>query len=86
MCNKAVGNYPHALKFVPECYKTQKIFKMCGKAVDTYRSTIKFVPECFMTREMCDKVVNTCFLYWNLFLIGIKLKNCVTELFLNNLF
>ena len=24
MCNKAVDNYPHALEFVPECYKTQK--------------------------------------------------------------
>ena len=25
MCNKAVGNYPHTLEFVPECYKTQKM-------------------------------------------------------------
>ena len=24
MCNKAVDNYPHALEFVPEFYKTQK--------------------------------------------------------------
>ena len=24
MCNKAVDNYPHALEFVPESYKTQK--------------------------------------------------------------
>ena len=24
MCNKAVDNYPHALEFVPECYKTKK--------------------------------------------------------------
>ena len=31
MCNKAVDNYPHALEFVPECYKTQK---MCDKAVN----------------------------------------------------
>ena len=23
-CNKAVGNYPYALEFVPECYKSQK--------------------------------------------------------------
>ena len=22
ICNKAVDNYPHALEFVPECYKT----------------------------------------------------------------
>ena len=37
MCNKAVDNYPHALEFVSECYKTQK---MCDKAVNTYPSTI----------------------------------------------
>ena len=42
MCNKAVGNYPQALEYIPECYKAQKI---CDKAVDTYPSTIKFVPK-----------------------------------------
>ena len=59
---------------------------MCDKAVDTYPSTINFVSECFMTQEMCNKVVNSCFLYLILFLIGIKLKKCVTELFLKILF
>ena len=34
-----IDYYPHALEFVPECYKIQK---MCDDAVDTY-STIKFV-------------------------------------------
>ena len=24
MCDKAVDSYPHALKFVPDSYKTQK--------------------------------------------------------------
>ena len=81
MCNKAVDNYPHALEFVSECYKTQK---MCDKAVNTYSSVIKFVLECFVTQKKCDKVVNV-FLYLILLLIGIKLK-CVTELFLNILF
>ena len=60
MCNKAVDNYRHALKFVSECYKTNKI---CDKAVDSYPSTMKFVPECFMTQEICNKAVNRCFLY-----------------------
>ena len=55
MCNKAVENYPHALEFVPECYK------MCDKAVNTYPSPIEFVPECFMTQKMCEKAVNKCF-------------------------
>ena len=83
MCNKAVDNYPHALEFVPECFMTQK---MCNKAVDTHSSTIKFVPECSMTQEMCDKAVNRYFLYLILFLIGIKLKKYVTELFIKILF
>ena len=38
LCNKDVDNYPLALEYVPECYKTQE---MCDKAVDTYPSTIK---------------------------------------------
>ena len=39
MCNKAVDNYPHALKLIPECYETQK---MSDKAVDVHPSTTKF--------------------------------------------
>ena len=68
---------------VPECYKTQK---MCDKVVDTYPSTLKFVPECFVIQEMCDKAVNRCFLYLTIFLTGIKLNKCVTELFLKIFF
>ena len=84
MCNKAVDNYPHALEFVPECYKTQNIW---DKAIDTYPSIIKFVLECVMTQEMCNKAVNRCFfLYFILFLVGIKLKKCVAEMFLKILF
>ena len=83
MCNKAVDTYPHALQVVPEWFKTQK---MCDKAVNTYPSTIKFVPECFMTQKMCDKAVHTCFLYFIPFLINIRLRKCLTELFLKILF
>ena len=84
MCHKTVDNYPHALEFVPQCYKTQKI---SDKAVETYPYTIKFGRECFMTQEMCDKVVNIyIFLYLILFLIGIKLKKCVTEFLLKIFF
>ena len=59
---------------------------MCDEAVDTHPSTIKFVPECYRTQEMCYKAVNKCFLYLILFLIGLKLKNCMTELFLKIFF
>ena len=51
MCNKPVDNYPHALKFVPDCYMTQK---MCDKVVNTYHSTTQFVPECSRTQETRD--------------------------------
>ena len=80
MCNKAVDIYPHALEFVLETKK------MCDKCVNTYPPTIKFVPECFMTQEMCGKAINKCFLHLILFFIGIKLKKCMTELFLRILF
>ena len=83
MCNKAVDNHPHVLEFVPECYMTQK---MCDKAANTYPSKLKFVHECFMTQEMRDKAVNRCFSYLIQFLINIRLKKCVTELFLKILF
>ena len=59
MRNIAVDNYPHALEFVSESYKSQN---MCDKAVSTYPSAIKFVPECYTTQEMCDKTVNSCFI------------------------
>ena len=52
MCDKAVDNYPHALKLVLNCFKTQKL---CDKAVNTYPSTIQFVSECYNTQEMCVK-------------------------------
>ena len=42
MCKKAVDNYPQALEFVPECYKSEK---MCDKAVNKHPTTIKYVPE-----------------------------------------
>ena len=79
MCNKAVDNYPHTLKFVSKCYKTHKLY---DKAVIIYTSTIKFVPEYYKTQEMCDKGVTRYFFYMILFLTYIKIKKCVTALFL----
>ena len=59
---------------------------MCGKAVNTYPSTTKLVPEHLMTQKICNKPVNTCFFVFILFLIKIKLNNCLIELFLKVLF
>ena len=60
---------------------------MCDKAVDTHPTILKFVPDCYKTQEICDKAVNRWFfLYVILFLIGMKLEKCVTELLLKILF
>ena len=61
MYDKAVDNYHHALKFVPDCYIIKKI---CDKAVDTCHSTIQFFLDCYKTQEMCDKAANKCFLLY----------------------
>ena len=83
MRNRAVYNYPHAVEYVTEGYKTQK---MCDKDVDTYPSTIKFLLECFMTQNCEIKQLIDVILYLSIFLIGIKIKKFVTELFLKILF
>ena len=75
MCGKAVDSYPHALEFVPECYKTQK---MCDKAADTYPSMIKYDLNQCKTQEMCDKAVERC--PWFCFSINMRLKKCVLKL------
>ena len=41
MCNQAVDNYTHALKFVPYCYKAQE---MCDKVANTYFFVFHSVP------------------------------------------
>ena len=55
VCDKAVDNYSHALKFVPNYYITQN---MCDKAINTYHSTIQFVPDCSKTKEMCNRTIS----------------------------
>ena len=48
----------HASKFVPDCYKTQK---MHDKAVNGYPSKVQFVPECYKTQEICNRAANIWF-------------------------
>ena len=50
MCVKAVAHYYHALRFVPNIYKTQK---MCNKAVGTYPNDPDH--DQYMTQEMFPK-------------------------------
>ena len=79
MCNKAVDNYPHALEFVPEFYKTQK-------CVICHPSTIKFAPDSYKMQEICDKAIYRCLFVSDYVLIGMKLKECVKELFMKIFF
>ena len=44
MCNETVDNCTHALEFVLDYYKTQK---MCNKAVDTCSFVFDSVPDRF---------------------------------------
>ena len=55
MCDKALGNYPHALQFVHGYYTTVKLIP--------HISTTTLVPECCKTQKTCGKAVNRCFLY-----------------------
>ena len=61
-CDKAVDNYPHAIKFVSEYCKTQK---MCDKIADNHPSAMQFLAECYKKQQMCYKTVNTCFFVFN---------------------
>ena len=79
ICKKALNNDPHALEFVPDCYKTQE---MCYKVVNSHSSTIQFLPESCKTPKICDKAFSKCFLAFFLLLIHIKIKKCVKKLFL----
>ena len=44
-----------AIKFVPECYKIQKI---CDKTVHTCPFVFEFVPDQYKIQDMCVKVVS----------------------------
>ena len=74
MCSKAVNNYPHALEFVPECYK---IHKMCDKAVDTHPPTKNIFLNAIRFKKYVTEQFIYVFLYLNLFLINMKLKKYV---------
>ena len=75
---KAVDYYSYALEYVPDCYKT---LKMYVKAVNIYSFALKYVSDCYNTQEMCEKVVDTFMLDGSLIAV---LKKCVIRLVLKN--
>ena len=71
---KAADKYVHILKFVPDRYKTQKIYI---KAVGIHPSTSFVIhpsSDQHKTQQMCVKAVNT------YYFVNISLKKCVTKL------
>ena len=86
MCDKAVDNYSHALVFLPNCYKSQKI---SNKAVGIYPSAIQFVLECLLDARNVCKAADTCpFLFDSVpdwYMTDILLKKCVIKVFPKNL-
>ena len=40
---------------------------MSDKPVDTNASAIQIVPKCYKTQKMCDKAVDTCFVFDSVF-------------------
>ena len=49
MCDKAVDIYPSAIKFIPECHKTQKLY---DKGVDTCPFVLDSVPDQYRTQKL----------------------------------
>ena len=78
MYNKAVDNYPHALEFVPECYKTQKCVR---KLLILILLQLNIFWNAIRLKKCVIKQFIDVF-YLSLFLINIKRKKYVTWLFL----
>ena len=55
MCTKAVNNYPSAIIFVHECYKTQE---MCVIAANTCSFVFNSFPDRYKTEEICHKAID----------------------------
>ena len=70
MGDKAILENDRTLKFVPDCYKTQK---MCDKAADNYLHAWEFIRRCYITQKMCDKAVVS-------YPSAIRLKKCEINL------
>ena len=74
MCDKAI----------PEKFLTATYIKKC--VIKLLIITLMHVPDSYKTQKIRDKDLNGSFLAFFIFLIDIKLKKFVTELFLMILF
>ena len=55
MCYKAVKTYPSAIKFVPECFVTQKL---CDETVNRCFFVFDSIADQYKTQKMIDTVVS----------------------------
>ena len=77
MCDRAVDNYPRALKFVPDCYMIKKcVIKLSPLIILQYN----FLLIAIRLKKYVIKLLIDLSLHLLIFLIGIKLKKFVTEL------
>ena len=56
MCGKAVDTYPFTIKFVPESYKTSKMYY---KDVHRYFFVFDSIPDQYEPQEICNIVVSS---------------------------
>ena len=80
MCEQAVDNYYHALRFGPSCYKTKK-----KKLLVLILLQYSFFLNVIRLTKCVIKLLIFILLYLILFLIDICLSKCVIKLFPKNL-
>ena len=51
MCEKIIPKNTGMLQFIPNCYKSLKMYE---KAHNYYPHALEYVPDYFMTQEMCE--------------------------------
>ena len=79
MYDKAILENSGTLESVCDYQKNQQ---MCDKAVENEPHALKFVPDCCKTQELVIKLLRDVFLHLFIFLIDIKLRKCMKELYL----
>ena len=78
MCGKAVDDYSHALKFAPDCYKTQKCVIMLFVL-------LLYNVICSSSIYKSDKALATCPFVFTFFLVNIRLEKYEIKLCSKNL-
>ena len=56
MRDKVIPENSRLLKYIPDCYKNQKV---CNKAVRRYFHALEFILKCYKTHKMCNEAVKT---------------------------